>query len=122
MLADAPVAAPVLAQPASPAPLGRARSADLGLSPGDLESVKGKVAAGCQVLGLRYERDPATGTRFDTLRRELGDNFIAVEFPGRKHSTLTEHRQQEGVDRVLAFFEDKLKPASDHQPDQASSP
>lgn len=109
MLADAPVAAPVLAQPASPAPVGKARRADLGLSPRDLASVKAKVAAGCQVLGLRYEGDPAVGTRFDTLRRELGDNFIAVEFPGRKHATLTEHRQQQGVDRVLAFFEEKLK-------------
>lgn len=109
MLADAPVAAPVVAQPASPAPIGKARKADLGLSPVDWESVKTKVAAGCQVLGLRYEDDPAVGDRFDTLRRELGDNFIAVEFPGRKHSTLTEHRQQEGVDRVLAFLEDKLK-------------
>jgi dienelactone hydrolase len=109
MLADAPIAAPVLAQPASPAPVGRARRADLGLSPADLEAVKAKAAAGCQVLGLRYESDPAVGTRFDTLRRELGDNFIAVEFPGRRHATLTEHRQQEGVDRVLAFLEDKLK-------------
>jgi dienelactone hydrolase len=120
MLADAPVAAPVLAQPASPAPVGKARKADLGLSPGDLASVKTKVAAGCQVLGLRYDRDPAVGTRFDTLRRELGDNFIAVEFPGRKHATLTEHRQQDGVDRVLTFFEEKLKVASDQQPDEVS--
>ncbi|HEX6517440.1 MAG TPA: dienelactone hydrolase family protein [Nocardioidaceae bacterium] len=111
MLADAPVAAPVLAQPASPAPVGKARRADLGLSPRDLESVRTKVKAGCQVLGLRYENDPAVGTRFETLRRELGDNFIAVEFPGRKHATLTEHRQQAGVDRVLAFFEEKLKGA-----------
>lgn len=109
MLADAPVAAPVLAQPASPAPVGKARRADLGLSQRDLVSVREKVKAGCQVLGLRYEDDPAVGTRFDTLRRELGDNFIAVEFPGRKHATLTEHRQQAGVDRVLAFFEEKLK-------------
>jgi dienelactone hydrolase len=113
MLADAPVAAPVLAQPASPAPVGRARSGDLGLSPGDLAAVRTRVAAGCQVLGLRYDRDPAVGTRFDTLRRELGANFIAVEFPGRKHATLTEHRQQQGVDRVLAFFEEKLKNDSD---------
>ena len=109
MLAGAPVAAPVIAQPASPAPVGKARRADLGLSPRDLESVKAKVKAGCQVLGLRYENDPAVGTRFETLRRELGDNFIAVEFPGRKHATLTEHRQQAGVDRVLAFFDEKLK-------------
>lgn len=45
MLAGAPVAAPVVAQPASPAPVGKARRADLGLSPGDLKSVKAKVAA-----------------------------------------------------------------------------
>ena len=111
MLADAPIAAPVLAQPAAPAPLGKARRADLGISQADLESVKAKVADGCQVLGLRYQRDPAVGNRFETLRRELGGNFIAVEFPGRKHATLTEHRQQEAVDRVLAFLEEKLKPA-----------
>lgn len=116
MLADAPVAAPVLAQPASPAPVGRARRADLGLDPGDLASVKAKVNAGCQVLGLRYEDDPAVGTRFDTLRRELGDNFIAVEFPGRQHSTLTEHRQQAGVDRVLAFFDEKLRTSTPSEP------
>ena len=58
MLADAPVAAPVLAQSASPAPVGKARKAEPRPQPGDLKSVKAKVAAGCQVLGLRYERDP----------------------------------------------------------------
>ena len=26
-----------------------------------------------------------------------------------EHSTLTLHRQQEGVDRVLSFFEEKLR-------------
>ena len=116
MLADAPIAAPVLAQPATPAPVGKARKADLGISRGDLDSVRIKVANGCQVVGLRYVGDPAVGTRFETLRREFGDNFIAVEFPGRKHATLTEHRQQEGVDRVLAFFEQKLKPAAADTP------
>jgi dienelactone hydrolase len=116
MLADAPIAAPVLAQPAAPAPVGKARRADLGISRADLDSVRTKVAGGCQVLGLRYERDPAVGSRFETLRRELGANFIAVEFPGRKHATLTEHRQQAGVDRVLAFLEEKLKPAAGPTP------
>jgi dienelactone hydrolase len=116
MLAVAPIAAPVLAQPATPAPVGKARRADLGISGAALASVKAKVADGCQVLGLRYERDPAVGTRFDTLHRELGDNFIAVQFPGRKHATLTEHRQQEGVDRVLAFLAEKLRPVAGPAP------
>jgi dienelactone hydrolase len=104
MMADAPVVAPVLAQPSTPFPVGPAHRADLNLSPADLASVKAKAAGGCEVLGLRFSGDPAVGSRFDTLRRELGDRFVAVEFPGRKHSTLTEHRQQEGVDRVLEFF------------------
>lgn len=60
-----------LAQPASPAPLGRARRADLGLAPGDLASVKAKVRAGCQVLGLRYEDDPATVGVHETLRAKV---------------------------------------------------
>lgn len=108
MMADGPIVAPILAQPSVPFPLGRARRADLNLSPADLASVKAKAADGCAVLGLRYVDDPAVGSRFDTLREELGDKFIAVEFPGRKHSTLTEHRQQEGVDRVLAFLRERL--------------
>jgi len=108
MLADAPIAAPVLAQPSAPFAVTPGRGRDLGLSPADLDSVKAKVSAGCQVLGLRYRNDLAVGSRFDTLRHELGDNFIAVEFPGVKHATLTLHRQQEGVDRVLAFFKEKL--------------
>ena len=108
MMVDDSVAAPVLAQPSLPFPVGKARGADLNLSPADLAEVKERAAAGCQVLGLRYTGDLAVGTRFDTLTEELGDAFIRVEFPGRKHSTLTAHRQQEGVDRVLAFFREKL--------------
>ena len=108
MMVDDSVVAPVLAQPSLPFPVGKARAADLNLSPADLSKVKERTAAGCQVLGLRYTGDLAVGTRFDTLTEELGDAFIRVEFPGRKHSTLTAHRQQEGVDRVLAFFREKL--------------
>jgi dienelactone hydrolase len=111
MLADAPVAAPVVAQPSAPFAVTPGRSRDLGLSPVDLDKVRAKVNAGCQVLGLRYANDLAVGKRFETLRDELGENFIAVEFPGWKHATLTEHRQQEGVDRVLDFFTEKLQPA-----------
>ena len=68
-----------------------------------------RVAAGCPVLGLRYANDKATGTRFDTLTTELGDGFIKVELEGKGHSTLTEHRQQVAVDRVLDFFDERLK-------------
>jgi dienelactone hydrolase len=111
MMVDDAVAAPVLCQPSTPFVVGRARSRDLNLSPADLTTVKERAAGGCQVLGLQYRGDPMTGKRFETLTREIGDAFIRVEFPGHDHSTVTEHRQQVGVDRVLAFFEAKLRSA-----------
>jgi dienelactone hydrolase len=111
MMVDDSVAAPVLAQPSLPFPLGRERSADLGLSPGDREVVRQRVADGCPVLGLRYRDDRATGTRFETLTDLLGDGFIRVEFEGKDHATLTAHRQQQAVDRVLEFFDERLRSA-----------
>ncbi|MEO5710266.1 MAG: dienelactone hydrolase family protein [Nocardioidaceae bacterium] len=108
MMVDDSVAAPVLCQPSAPFAIGKRRGGDLNLSPADLEIVKLRASQGCSVLGLQYRRDPATGTRFDTLRHELGDNFVAVEFEGRGHATVTEHRQQEAVDRILAFFTARL--------------
>ncbi|WP_341243297.1 dienelactone hydrolase family protein, partial [uncultured Nocardioides sp.] len=90
MAVDTSVAAPVLCQPSLPFPVGRRRAADLGLSPADLDVVKQR---GCSVLGLQFEKDPTTGTRFDSLDRELGDAFIRVDLPGRGHSTVTVHRR-----------------------------
>jgi dienelactone hydrolase len=109
MKVDESVAAPVVCQPSAPFAIGRKRGADLNLSPQDLETVRRRAAEGCAVLGFRYRKDPATGTRFDRLHQELGDSFTAVEFEGRGHSTVTEHRQQEAVDRILAFFGDRLR-------------
>ncbi|MCW2542479.1 MAG: hypothetical protein JWM40_31 [Frankiales bacterium] len=108
MMVDGHVAAPVLSQPSMPFGIGAARAADLNLTPADLTAVKERVSAGCQVLGLRYRGDKAVGTRFDTLRKELGDGFLAVELEGKDHSVLTEHRDEPSVQRVLAFFQEKL--------------
>jgi dienelactone hydrolase len=108
MMVDAPVVAPVVAQPSAPFAIGKQRAADVNLSPRDLEVVRQRAAEGCAILGLRYRNDKATGTRFDSYRQQFGDKFIAVEFEGKGHSVLTEHRQQEGVDRVLGFLKEKL--------------
>jgi len=113
MMVNSHVVAPVLSQPSLPFAVGARRSADLNLSPADLEAVKRRAAEGCQVLGLRFDRDRLVGTRFDSLRRELGDAFIAVEYPSRSkkdHSVLTEQRVDDGVERVLSFLRDKLCP------------
>jgi dienelactone hydrolase len=109
MMVDTSVVAPVLAQPSAPFAIGGKWSRDVNLSPSDLAVVKERAAAGCEVLGLRFKKDPMVGSRFRTLERELGGAFIKVEFEGMGHSTVTEQRQQEGVDRVLSFFEAKLR-------------
>ncbi len=114
MMVDDIMVAPVLSQPSMPFPVGKARAADLNLSPDDALVVARRAAEGCQVLGLRFTEDKAVGTRFETLRHLLGDAFLAVELPSTKktdHSVLTEQRDDESVQKVLAFFQEKLTPA-----------
>lgn len=112
MMVDDAVTAPVLCQPSAPFAVTPARSRDLNLSPGDLDIVRGRCAAGQQVLGLRFRSDPAVGKRFDTLTTELGDAFIRVELEGKGHSTVTAHRQQAAVDAVLEFLAENLRPTT----------
>lgn len=109
MMVDPSVTAPVLCQPSAPFAVTPARSRDVNLSPGDLDVVRGRCAAGQQVLGVRYRSDPAVGKRFETLTAELGEAFIRVELEGRGHSTVTEHRSQVAVDAVLSFFAEQLR-------------
>jgi dienelactone hydrolase len=128
MMVDDTVVAPVLSQPSLPFPVTKKLRADLGISDADLTRVKERVAAGTCVLGLRFSNDSSSpAARFETLRRELGDGFIAVELdsskgnphghPGSAHSVLTEHLDdREGtptrvaLDQVLGFFADRLHP------------
>ncbi|MFM8835991.1 MAG: dienelactone hydrolase family protein [Actinomycetota bacterium] len=96
MMVDEIMVAPVLSQPSLPFAFGAKRSADLNLSPEDAARVAQRASAGCQVLGLRFKSDRIVGTRFDELRRLLGDSFVAVEFESSAksdHSVLTEQRQ-----------------------------
>lgn len=111
MMVDDHLVAPVLSQPSLPFSFGKARAADLNLSPEDERIVVRRAQEGCKVLGLRYTGDKLVGTRFETLRRILGDAFIAVEFPSQNkndHSVLTEQRNDEGVNRVIDFFVQRL--------------
>jgi len=126
MMVDEIVLAPVLSQPSLPFPLTKRYKADIGISEADLARVKERTAQGTCLLGLRFSHDPfCFEERFATLRRELGDAFIAVEIdsapgnphghPKNAHSVLTEHLQdREGtptraaLDRTLTFFREKL--------------
>ena len=112
MMVDDIMVAPVLSQPSMPFAVGSNRSADLNLSPSDEARIVERAQAGCQVLGLRFTGDKLVGTRFDSLRKLLGDAFVAVEFESttkQDHSVLTEQIQEEGVTRVLEFLKLKLQ-------------
>ncbi len=127
MMVDDTVVAPVLSQPSLPFPISRRHKADIGISDSDLAKVKARVASGACLIGLRFTHDPfCFEARFDTLRRELGDGFIAVELdssagnphghPKNAHSVLTEHLDdREGtptraaLDQVLDFFKQRLE-------------
>jgi dienelactone hydrolase len=129
MMVDDVMVAPVLSQPSLPFPIGVRRKRDLGISASDLLRVKQRAEAGTQVLGLRFTGDTfCPPERFERLREELGENFIAVELdsspgnphghPKQAHSVLTEHLQDEPgtptrqvLDQVLAFFKQRLHPA-----------
>jgi dienelactone hydrolase len=128
MMVDETVLAPVLSQPSLPFAISRRRRAAVGVSNADLERVKDRVTAGACVIGLRFTADRAVpAERFETLRRELGPGFIAVEIdssPGNEfgigkgaHSVLTNHLVDEpghptraALDRVLSFFAERLRP------------
>jgi dienelactone hydrolase len=112
MMVDDIMIAPVLSQPSMPFSVGKARGADLNLSPDDALVVAQRAADGCQVLGLRFDKDKLVGNRFDSLRELLGEAFIAIELSSQSpkdHSVLTEQRDEASVQRVLDFFSEKLK-------------
>ena len=123
MAVDDRMLAPVLSQPSLPFALSARHKASIDCSAADLAVVKRRCATeGLEVLGLRFQGDKLSpGERFEFLRRELGDAFVAVELPDASaagsppHSVLTEHLidepgepTREALDQVLAFLTSKL--------------
>jgi len=126
MMVDETVVAPVLSQPSMPFPVSRARRSDLGISDADLVQVRARCAAGAQVMGLRFTGDRSSpGERFERLRQELGDRFLAIEIdssrgnphgiPRTAHSVVTldlvdepTHPTRIALDRVIGFFRERL--------------
>jgi dienelactone hydrolase len=127
MAADDRLLAPVLSQPSMPIALGKRGKYGIDCSRGDLDRVKERCDTdGLKVLGLRFKGDSfVPAERFQYLRDELGDGFIAVELedssanPGalmkNPHSVVTEHLIDEpgqptrdALDQVLGLFQTKL--------------
>jgi dienelactone hydrolase len=127
MAVDDRMLAPVLSQPGMPPPLGARRRAALSMSGADLARVRERtVRDGLCVLGLRFTGDAAVPEeRFATLRRELGEAFLAVEIdstpgnphgiPRGAHSVLTRdlvdepgHPTRAALNQVLVFYRERL--------------
>jgi dienelactone hydrolase len=126
MAVDDRLLAPVLSQPSLPFAVSKRHRASIDISPRDLDVVKQRCANdGLQVLGLRFRGDRfVPAERFQLLRDELGDAFVAVELDDDAanpeaamppHSVLTEHLVDEpgqptrrALDDVLELFRSKL--------------
>ena len=124
MMVDDAVIAPVLSQPSVPFPVSRAHRRDLGVSEDDLAVIRARHDV-C-VLGLRFTGDALVpAARFERLRAELGDRFLAVEIDSsrgnahgigrRAHSVLSHdyvdtpgHPTRLALDQVLGFFRERL--------------
>lgn len=131
MATDQRMLAPVLSQPSMPLTLTRKQRHNIDTSPADLAIVKQRCAAeGLKVLGLRFKSDRlVSDERFEFLREQLGDGFVAVELEDdaanteaamSPHSVLTEHLIDEpgqptraALDQVLDLFRDRLLNGAD---------
>lgn len=126
MMTEPAVVAPVVSQPSLPLPAGpggKRRAAAVDVSPAEFACIRQRLESeDLSVIGLRFEGDPfVPPERFETLRRELGDRFEAIELdpkdarPARgmaPHSVLTLHLAEDGPtkaaeQRVLAFFRER---------------
>jgi dienelactone hydrolase len=130
MATDDRLLAPVLSQPSMPMAITAKQKRSIDISPEDLAIVKRRcVDDGLQVLGLRFTSDRfVPPERFEFLREQLGDAFIAVELDDsaanpdaamKPHSVLTEHLIDEpgqptrdALDQVLDLFRTRLLTAS----------
>jgi len=127
MATEPAILAPVLSQPSLPFGVTAAQKRSIDCSAEDLAKVKVRCAGeGLRVLGLRFKGDQfVPAERFQFLREELGDGFVAIELEDadanekatmkNPHSVLTEHLVDEpgtptraAVDQVLDLFRRKL--------------
>jgi hypothetical protein len=116
------VVAPVLSQPSLP--LGKKGAAMIDASAPEIACAKQRFAdEDLSMIGLRFFGDPfVADARFETLKREFGDRFEAIEIdpkdakPARElrdaHSVLTLNLAEDGPtkaaeQRVIQFFRER---------------
>jgi dienelactone hydrolase len=125
MMTEPSVVAPVLSQPSMPFAAGsKKRAAAIDASPAEIACAKARFAnEDLSMIGLRFFGDGAVpDARFDTLKREFGSKFEAIEIaakdsepgPMGAHSVLTINLQDRpgtptklAEERVIAFFKER---------------
>lgn len=129
MMTEPSVVAPVLSQPSLPLLIGPGkdrRKPGIGVSPAEVACAKQRFEReDLSLIGLRFRGDAfVSDERFDTLKRELGDRFEAIELDPKDakqdprmapHSVLTLHLRDDDPEgptkraeqRVIAFFKDR---------------
>ena len=127
LMATKEILAPVSCQPSLPFAIGSSRKKDLALSQDELSEIKKQASEGKKLLGFRFTGDIACPhERFARLKNEIGDSFEGIEIDSsegnefgirkRAHSVLTldfadreGHPTKKALERVLSFFDEKLK-------------
>ena len=123
MMTEPAVVAPVLSQPSLPlAGRNPKRGAGVGVSRKEIACARQRFEdEDLSMIGLRFTSDAfVPDARFDTLRREFGDRFEAIELADEDaapaqmapHSVLTLHLKEDGPtkaaeQRVIAFFRER---------------
>lgn len=126
LMLDAPVIAPVLAQPSLPGGLTHAQRSGLHASPEEIAAAHEKIdQQGARILGVRFDGDPmCRAERFERLQTEFGTAFEGIVVSSKRanpealppaHSAMTTHLiDREGeptraaLDRTLAFLGEQL--------------
>lgn len=123
MMTEPAVVAPVLSQPSMPAAVfSKKNAASIDASAEEIACARKRFKEeDLSMIGLRFKSDKVVpGARFETLRREFGDRFEAIELndedarPSSRppHSVLTVHLKEDGPTkaaerRVIAFFKER---------------
>jgi dienelactone hydrolase len=127
MLTEPKVIAPALAEPSLPLPVTAANRAAIDASEQEIACARQRLKdEDLTMIGLRFRGDPLVPeARFQTLKREFGDRFEAIELdpadadpkaPGPPHAVLTLHLNDgdpEGPTRkaeahLIDFFRTRL--------------
>ncbi len=127
LMADPKVLAPVSCQPSLPFPISKKRKAALAMSPEELQAAKRRATEGQDLMCFRFSCDNTSPeARFNKLGEEFGTAFRGMQIDSsegnphriraKAHAVQTSefvdkagHPTREAMDRVLAFFEERLK-------------